>query len=62
MATKKKGTKAKATGVVKREISLPPGTKEIVLHIKIGSKTGGKMQMKLMAAASPIDPDPTDDG
>ena len=58
MATKKKGTKAKAPGaVVKRVISVPAGTKEIVLHIRIGKGTGKAMKL-MMASSSPIEPDP----
>ena len=54
MATKKKVIKAKAPkNVVTRRISVPAGTREILIHVTIG-KPGRMMKM----AKSGIDDDP----
>ena len=72
MATKKKGTKRKATravakkpahAVVRRTVKVPAGTKRFRIRVHIGkAKAQPKMMMKTMAlrGESPIEPDPTD--
>ena len=54
MVSRKKGTKRKAAGAaVTRRISVPAGTKEIIVHITIGRKV-----KRFKMAKSGIDADP----
>jgi hypothetical protein len=61
MATKKKVTKAKKGGakVLRRSISVPPGTTEIVLTIHIGKGGTGATRLMMLAGETPIEPEPT---
>ncbi|QJR13193.1 hypothetical protein DSM104443_04288 [Usitatibacter rugosus] len=61
MATKKKVTKGKkSTGkVLRKSITVPSGTNEIVLTIHIGKGGTGKSTVMMLASSeSPIQPDP----
>lgn len=57
MAIKKKGIKRKPNAAVVRRISVPAGTREIVVHITIGPRTG-----VLKMAKSGIDDNPLGGG
>jgi len=62
MATKKKVTKGKKPGakVLRKSITVPPGTTDIVLTIHIGKGGTGKTTLMMLAGTeSPIEPEPT---
>lgn len=62
MATKKKVTKAKKKGagkVLRKSITVPAGTTEIVLTIHIGKGGSGATKLMMVAGESPIEPEPT---
>ena len=62
MATKKKVTKAKKAGakVLRKSITVPAGTNEIVLTIHIGKGGTGTTKLMMLAGTdNPIEPEPT---